>query len=261
MRVCGPGAEATDGLPSGTVTFLLTDVEGSTALWEEAHEAMQVALARHDSILVDQVEGHGAIVVDTRSPGAFGGGHLPGAYNVGLGPMLATWVGSLLPADVPMVLVLERQGDWDAVVTALGRIGYERIVGYLSGGIETWQEAGLALARIEQIDVRELDRRRREVPDLQIVDVRMASEWEDGHIPGATLVPLTDLLSRLDEVDPARPTVVVCGSGYRSSIASAFVQRRGLRQLANMLGGMTAWNAAGLETMQPARAVAGVTAG
>ncbi len=197
---------------------------------------------------VQHATGHGAMVVDTRSPGAFGGGHLPGAYNVGLGAMLATWVGSLLRADLPIVLVLERPADWDEVVTALGRIGYERIMGYLNGGVEAWQEAGLPLATVEQIDVRELDRRRHAVPDLQVVDVRMESEWEAGHIPGATFVPLTELPHLLGEIDPNRPTVVICGSGYRSSIASAFMEGRGVKRLANTVGGMAAWGAAGLET-------------
>jgi hydroxyacylglutathione hydrolase len=151
--------------------------------------------------------------------------------------------------DLPIVLVLERPTDWDEVVTALGRIGYERIMGYLNGGAETWQEAGLPLETVEQIDVRELDRRRHAVPDLQIVDVRIESEWQAGHVPGAVFVPLTELPHLLGEIDPNRPTAVVCGRGYRSSIASAILESRGVKQLANVVGGMAAWNAAGLETV------------
>jgi hydroxyacylglutathione hydrolase len=199
---------------------------------------------------VQHALGHGALVLDTRSPGAYGAGHVPGAYHVGLGAMLATWVGSLLPSDVPIVLVLERESDWEEITTALGRIGFEQVMGYLSGGIEAWQELGLPLARIEQVDVHELERRRQATPDLQIVDVRMVGEWESGHTPGATFLPLTDIRSRVGEIDPNRPTAVICGSGYRSSIASAFLERRGVHQIANVLGGMTAWNEAGLATTQ-----------
>jgi hydroxyacylglutathione hydrolase len=202
---------------------------------------------------VQHALGHGALVLDTRSPGAFGGGHVPGAYNVGLGAMLATWVGSLLPSDAPIVLVLERESDWEEVTTTLGRIGYEQVMGYLSGGIEAWQLLGLPLARIEQIDVHELERRRQATPGLQVVDVRMEGEWESGHIPGATFLPLTDVPSRASEIDPDRPTAVICGSGYRSSIASAFLERRGVRQIANVLGGMSAWNEAGLPTVKAER--------
>jgi hydroxyacylglutathione hydrolase len=200
---------------------------------------------------VQHALGHDAIALDTRSPGAFGGGHIPGAYNVGVGPMLATWVGSLLPHDAPMVLVLERADDWEQITNALGRIGYERVIGYLQGGMASWQERGLPLARVAQIDAEELDRWRRTDPALQVVDVRMPSEWETGTVPGARLVTLSDLPGREADLDPERPTAVICGSGYRSSIATAFLRRHGLKKLTNVLGGMAAYDAAGLEKVRP----------
>ncbi|MCC6180168.1 MAG: MBL fold metallo-hydrolase [Chloroflexi bacterium] len=198
---------------------------------------------------VEHALGHGALVVDTRSPAAFGAAHLPGAYNVGLGPMLPTWVGSLVPSDVPIVLVLDRESDWHEAVTALGRIGYEKMPGYLADGISAWQTVGLPTERIEQIDVRELARRHAETPDLQIVDVRMPSEWESGSIAGSTLVSLTDLHAGLDSLDRGRPTAVICSTGYRSGIAASILAQNGIRSLANVTGGMTAWDAAGLETV------------
>ena len=209
---------------------------------------------------VQHALGHGALVVDTRSPAAVGGGHIPASYNIGLGAMLATWVGSLLPSDVPVVLVLEREEDWEEVVTALGRIGYEQVMGYLAGGVDAWEEAGLPIGHIEQIDVRELDRRR-EVPALQIVDVRMPGEWDAGIIPGARTISLVDLPTRLRELDPDQPTAVVCSSGYRSGIASAILARHDFSDLANVLGGMTAWQAADLATVPPVAAPPPATAG
>lgn len=202
---------------------------------------------------VDEVQhalGHGALLVDTRSPLAFGGGHIAGAYNIALDAMLATWVGSLLPPDVPLILVLERESDWQEIVPALGRIGYERVYGYLQGGMAAWQERGLPLVRVEQIDVHELDRRLRRGDDLQIIDVRMTGEWEAGHIAGAMHLPLHALAERVEEVAIERPTAVVCGSGYRSSIATALLEQRGVRSLMNVLGGMSAWVAAGYPTVR-----------
>lgn len=202
---------------------------------------------------VDEVQhalGHGALLVDTRSPLAFGGGHIAGAYNIALDAMLATWVGSLLPPDVPLILVLERESDWQEIVAALGRIGYERVYGYLQGGMAAWQERGLPLVRVEQIDVHELDRRLRRGDDLQIIDVRMTGEWEAGHIAGAMHLPLHALAERVEEVAIERPSAVVCGSGYRSSIATALLEQRGVRSLMNVLGGMSAWVAAGYPTVR-----------
>ena len=65
-------------LPSGTVTFLFTDLEGSTRLWEQHPDAMRPALARHDEILRDAIEGHAGFVVKTTGDGfhaAFGTAH------------------------------------------------------------------------------------------------------------------------------------------------------------------------------------------
>ena len=56
-------------LPSGTVTFLFTDIEGSTRLWEEHPDAMRDALARHDEIVRDAIEAHGGYVVKTTGDG------------------------------------------------------------------------------------------------------------------------------------------------------------------------------------------------
>ena len=194
---------------------------------------------------LQHVLGHGAVALDTRSPGAFGSGHVPGAYNVGLGPMLATWVGSLIPYDVPIVLVLERESDWNDVVTALARVGYDTASWYLKGGMAAWQEAGLPLARIEEIDVCELERRRRALDDLTVLDVRMESEWQSGHISSALHVPLHQLPGRLHELDQTCPTAVICGTGYRSSVAGSVLKQHRFGEVLNVLGGMAAWKAAG----------------
>lgn len=197
--------------------------------------------------------GHGAVVLDTRANVAFGGAHIPGAFNVPLGAMLATWVGWLLPPDAPLVLVLERDDDWTTVTTALQRIGYERFAGSLQQGMAAWLEQGLAVARVLQLDVREVDQRRRQ-PGVQVLDVRMVSEWEEGHIAGARHLPLGSAMpDKLDELalDRVRPVIVVCGSGYRSSIATSLLRQRGFQEVWNTLGGMTAWQEAGLPTVRP----------
>jgi hydroxyacylglutathione hydrolase len=209
------------------------------------------ALLPHE---VQHLAGHGAVVLDTRTSVAFGGGHIAGAFNVPLGPLLATWVGWLVPHDVPLVLVLERDEDWLTVTTALFRIGYESFAGYLQLGMAAWAEHGLSVERVRQLGVRELETLRQQDPDLQVLDVRMSSEWRDGYVPGAAHLPLgSDLPARLDAVglDTQRPVAVVCGSGYRSSVATSLLKQRGFGTVLNTLGGMTAWQAAGLPLEQP----------
>ncbi len=203
---------------------------------------------------VQHLAGHGAAVLDTRAQVAFGGGHIHGAYNVPLGPMLVTWVGWLVPHDVPLILVLEREQDWEAVTTALMRIGHRRFIGLLQGGMAAWAEAGLPVERTAQLDVHEVDQLRRERPELQVLDVRTDDEWRDGFIPGAVHAPLGSAVpSRLDDagLDLTRPVAVVCGSGYRSSIATAILKQRGFQEVFNVLGGMAAWAQAGLPVKSP----------
>ncbi|HVC32182.1 MAG TPA: MBL fold metallo-hydrolase [Chloroflexota bacterium] len=188
--------------------------------------------------------GHGAIVLDTRSNVAFGGGHIPGAINIGLDTMFATWVGWLVPSDVPLVLVIDDPQAWGEVVTRLARVGYERVVGYLQFGMSSWIEAAHPIGQISQWTVSKLhDELAQARP--QVLDVRTDSEWESGHIPEAVHIMLGDLPERIGELDQSRPIAVICGSGYRSSIASSVLRQRGLTKLANVLGGMTAWKAAG----------------
>ena len=207
---------------------------------------------------VQHLAGHGAIVLDTRGHVAFGGGHVPGATNVGLEAMLVTWVGWLLPPDVPLVLVLERESDWDTVIAALARIGYERILGFLQGGMESWVGAGLPIERVEQLSATELDLLRQDRPEMQILDVRTDAEWAEGHIPGARHAPLgSSFPATVPELglDATRPVAVVCGSGYRSSIAASLLQQRGFVRALNLLGGMDAWKQAGLPLEHPSTGV------
>ncbi len=78
--------------------------------------------------------------------------------------------------------------------------------------------------------------------DLTILDVRQPKEYEQGHIPGAKLLPLPELDSKLDDLDPARPTLVYCAVGGRSRMAAQMLSGRGYQTVYNLKGGFKAWN-------------------
>jgi hydroxyacylglutathione hydrolase len=84
---------------------------------------------------------------------------------------------------------------------------------------------------------------------LHILDVRDQSEWDEGHIAGATHIPYYFIEQRLHEhqLNPAQPLAVMCASGQRSTIACSILQRHGFRNLSNVVGGMDAWEKAGFE--------------
>ena len=79
-----------------------------------------------------------------------------------------------------------------------------------------------------------------------ILDVREPDEWTDGHIPGATLIPLGELASRIDEVPRDQPIVVVCRSGNRSAEGRDILLGAGFPTVTSLDGGMTDWARAGM---------------
>ena len=190
----------------------------------------------------------GAVVLDTRPPEAFGGAHVPGALNAGLGAAFATWAGTILPEGAAVVLVLDSPADLWSATWDLLRIGYGLPLGWLAGGMMAWRTAGFGLGQLPQITVHEL-RRRLDAGEVDLLDVRQPDEWASGHAPGATFVTGGELPLRLDEV-PARgrPLAVACGSGYRSSASASLIARARDVELLNVLGGMSAWKAAGYPT-------------
>lgn len=189
------------------------------------------------------------IVLDVRAPEAFGGGHIPGALNVGLGPAFPTWAGTVLPADARVLLVLDRPTDLWETTWHLLRIGYPPPAGWLAGGMTAWRTAARPIETTPQITVQELHRRL-ERGEMDLLDVRQPAEWSAGHAPGATHITGAELPDRLDEVPEGRPLAVTCGSGYRSSVAAGLLARHGRTDVLNVTGGMTAWQAAGLPTQR-----------
>lgn len=193
----------------------------------------------------------GAALLDVRSAASFGAGHLPGSLNIGLGGQFASWTGTLVPSERPLLVVAEDESGAREAVMRLARVGLETVAGYLDGGIAAWHGAGLPLSTLPQIAVNELRARLAERPAPQVVDVRRHSEWAAGHVPGALHLPLDRLEREAGRLDPSRATAVICAGGYRSSAAASLLEQRGFRELYNVIGGTSAWVAAGYETERP----------
>ena len=200
---------------------------------------------------VEKALAAGAVLLDTRGTAEYGAGHVPGSVHIGLSGQFASWAGTLLSPQAPVVLVGE---DPERVAEArlrLARVGLESIAGQLAGGVEAWQASGRPLARTEQIDVGELHERLREDPELRVVDVRRPPEWNGGHIAGALAMPLHQLAELAPALDRTRPFAAICAGGYRSSIATSVLERLGFLRVINVVGGMGAWAAAKYEMEIP----------
>jgi hydroxyacylglutathione hydrolase len=207
---------------------------------------------------------NGVVVLDTRSPAAFGAGHLPGSVNIPLAGQYASWAGTLIGLAQPILLVAEDPERLAESRMRLARVGIENVVGYLRGGIVSWQQAGMPLAEVPQISVHDLHAALLEQPrEIQLLDVRRPAEWNAGHIPHAihkSLIGLKPLLyttpdssqNPIPELDRERPVAVQCKSGYRSSIATSLLRRAGFTKVLNVVGGFDAWETQRLPVVKEA---------
>ena len=193
---------------------------------------------------LEHAAGHDAVIVDTRDPAAFAAGYIPGALGIGLADSFGTWVGSVMPADRNIVLVFDRPADLHAALAQLRRTGYDRVIGYLLGGFGAWRQSGRPIARLATSTPGELAAAVA-AGSVRVLDVREASEWREGHIAGALHLPGGTLPTRIDDVPADRPLAVVCGSGYRSTVAASLLLRAGREDVSNISGGMTAYRAGG----------------
>jgi hydroxyacylglutathione hydrolase len=190
------------------------------------------------------------LVLDVRPKEAFAAAHIPNAINIPLGPNLPTWAGWVLPYDKHLVVVASSPTVVPEVVTHLIRVGLDQVEGYMEDGMDAWEDHGFPLAQLHTLSVQELDAKLRQTRSEQpfVLDVRADGEWDAGHIDGAHHIHGGLLQERFNEIPKDKPVVVICGSGYRGSIAASFLQREDYRDVSNVLGGMSAWKSVGMPT-------------
>jgi hydroxyacylglutathione hydrolase len=184
-----------------------------------------------------------AQLLDTRDPVDFAGAHLRGSINVGLEGSFATWCGTVLDLERPIVLVVTPGREKEAA-TRLGRIGFDTVAGYLAGGMSPLDDAPQLVDRIERITARSLAEQLAAPEPPLLIDVRSTREWGEQRIEQAVNIPLPRLMEHLGSVPADRPLVLHCASDYRATIAASLLRREGLRDIATLVGGMAAWAAA-----------------
>ncbi|MDQ2868653.1 MAG: MBL fold metallo-hydrolase [Verrucomicrobiota bacterium] len=194
------------------------------------------ALAEMNEDQIKSAARDGASVVDVRTPAEFGAGHLAGSVNIGVSsPSFSTWIGFLIASDKEIALVVNASADARKAQLELARIGFDRVAGYLIA--DAISEKGT----LPQMSVQEL--KGADHASL-VLDVRTPTEWKNGHIESAQHVPLASFAKALPKLSRDRSIAIICGSGYRSSIASSLLRAAGYENVANVSGGMTAYEEA-----------------
>ncbi len=186
-------------------------------------------------------------VVDIRRYDAFGGVHIPNSLNIDSEVNFSTYAGWIIRPDMNHVLIGHNKNQIADAVVMMHRVGIDSIAGYLSGGIQNWVQSGLPTSQIRIISVHELAHLIANEPELEILDIRTAAEYDSYHIPGSVNIPWPDLRTRVDEVRVSGLIAVICGSGVRAGIACSILKRAGHHNIVNVAGGYIGWIAAGLD--------------
>jgi hydroxyacylglutathione hydrolase len=193
---------------------------------------------------VERLSRDGTWIVDARDRVDFARGHIPGSVHVELNESFASYVGWTVPFGSPLVLVLPAESHPSEPVTQLLRIGYDRVVGYLAGGIDSWAAAGRSLGTYPVADIEDLCHASIDGTPMKVLDVRQQREWDEGHIPDKSMhLFLGDLQNRIHELPKDREYWTICASGYRASTAASLLDRAGLRVRVVARGGVLEWSA------------------
>ncbi len=189
-----------------------------------------------------------AQLLDCREGSQFESAHLRGSVNVGLGGSYATWCGTVLAHERPIVLIAEPGAEYEAALR-LGRIGFDNVAGYLEGGMASLAASPELIERVERISPPSLAEQLAGDRPPIMVDVRALGEWDETHIGDSLNIPLSRLAEAASGLPQDRRVVVGCASGYRSTIAASLLQRTGRSDVGVLAGGLAAWQAAGLPVL------------
>jgi hydroxyacylglutathione hydrolase len=186
----------------------------------------------------------GAQILDTREPAEFAAAHLIGSQNIGLGGQYATWAGTILNPQRPIVIIAEPGREQESAIR-LGRIGFDCVVGYLQD-VHSLESRPELTASTERLSPALAAERLLSNEPPQVVDVRGPHEYDAKHIDGSLSIPLNHLAERAQDLPTNCPLLVHCAGGYRSSIAASLLQQLGFDPVGELAGGLAAWEAAGL---------------
>ena len=232
-------ADQPDAPPYFTYDAVLNSKERPTLDETLARELNPMTL---DQVLA--LQDVGGQLLDTRDPAEFAAAHLRGSINIGLVGQYATWAGTILSRERPIVIIADPGRESESAVR-LGRIGFDHVVGYLKDGLRSIDSRPDLTATTERVSA-PVAAERVAHGEAILVDVRAPGEREQKHVAGSVALPLNHLAERAGELPRDRPLLVHCAGGYRSSIAASLLQRLGFARVSEMAGGLAAWEAAKL---------------
>jgi rhodanese-related sulfurtransferase len=179
-----------------------------------------------------------AIILDVRHQNDFSAAHIKDSIFIGLDGAFAPWVGAVLKSvEQPIILVVD-ENRLDEAITRLARVGFDHILGYVNGGVETWKQEGFPIGELKTITASALDQEMKTEKE-EIVDVRKTTEYQSEHVVDAINRPLDDIDTLVDTF-PKGHFYLHCAGGYRSVIAASILKRNGIHNFTDIAGGFAA---------------------
>ncbi|MDA8970933.1 MBL fold metallo-hydrolase [Flavobacteriaceae bacterium] len=177
----------------------------------------------------------GAIILDVRNQLDFMQGHIPNSIFIGIDGGFAPWVGALIKDVKQPILLVAPENREEEVIMRLSRVGFDNTLGFLEGGIASWQSAGKEIDSMQTVSAHTLkEALEKEMP---IFDVRKQGEFSAAHVPTASHTPLSFINDYLALFPDASPFYLYCAGGYRSVIAASILKSRGIHGGINVTGG------------------------
>lgn len=215
-------------------------------LLNKVNRPLLVEVPRHPELSKEdflKARANGLKIIDTRDKADFAKGFIPGSLNIPGNNSFSTWAGWLLNYQEQFMLVCDSSQAED-LTRKLMRIGLDNIYGYITDvkdlGIEL-QTADLMSAAAFKTAL--------SAADVQVIDVRGATEYEAGHIEGADNVFVGTLLDNLEKISKDKQVLIHCQAGDRSSLAYSILAGNGFENIKNFPGGMKEWLAEGGKTV------------
>jgi len=224
-------------------------VNYDAVLNSEERPTLEQALAREMNPLtlerVLELQAAGAQILDTRETGEFAAAHLAGSINIGLIGQYATWVGTVLDREHPIVIIADPGRENESAIR-LGRIGFDHVAGYLQDGMRSLESRPELTKKTERLSAPFAAELLASGEPPLAVDVRSSREREQKFIAGSLGMPLNHLVENIGMLPKDRPLLMYCAGGYRSSIAASLLQRKGFEHVSEIAGGLAGWEAAKL---------------
>lgn len=229
-------SEVLDGLGAPPAYFpqnVMMNIQGYSSL-DSVIEKSKKPLSPSEFETI--ANGTDAIILDVRHENDFVKCHIPRSIFIGIQGNFAPWVGSLIMNTKQPILLITPEGMENETITRLSRVGFDNVLGYLEGGIDSWTKSGFEIDSIHSITPEQFSNEIK--TNSIIVDARKPSEFNAEHIENAINIPLDTINYQLDLIPITDNFYLHCAGGYRSVIMASILKSRGLHHFTNVEKGI-----------------------